>query len=258
MKPSKHRSNKARMYRFAPPVLILCCILIASSAAVAQNIDAATPSAPISNGISVRGHAEIDAKPDVAYATLGVVTQAAIQADAVTQNATKSQAVRDALLKGGVADADIQTQYYQIEPQYDYRSSPAVLVGYQVTNEVKVTIHNLEKAGVIVDHATQAGANQVDGVTYDLSDHSLVEGQALAAAVANARSKADLMAGAAGIMVGRLVNLAEVSSQNPGPVYPMMMRAAAEPSSQATTPLAPQDIDITADVTAFYTIGYGK
>ena len=77
---------------------------------------------PVSNlGISVSGHAEVDAKPDVAYADIGVVTQAATQADAASQNATKMDAVKAALTKSGVADIDIKTNYYQIEPQYDYR-----------------------------------------------------------------------------------------------------------------------------------------
>jgi uncharacterized protein YggE len=211
-------------------------------------------------GITVNGHAEVDAKPDVAYASLGVVTQAPAQVDAISQNAEKANAVKQALIKAGVADEDIKTDYYQVQPQYDYRSTPAVLVGYQVSNFFKVTIRNLPKAGVIVDHASQAGANQVNGITYDLSDRDQVEGQALASAVTNARSKADLVAGVAGVSVGRLLNLTETSNepqQSPGPIFMRAEMAAAVPAA-APTPLRPQDIVITADVTALYAIGYVK
>ncbi len=238
-------------------LLSISLILCISKASWAQNSDSLNTASP-TNGISVTGHAEVDVKPDVAYATLGVVTEADDEADAVAKNATTATAVKQALLKGGVVDDDIRTQYYQIDPQYDYRSSPAVLAGYQVSDVFKITVHNLAKAGVIVDHATQAGANQVEGITFDLADRSQVEGEALAAAVANARSKADLMAGAAGVSLGRLIDLAEVTTPTRGPVYPMMMRAAEPSPPPPTTPITPQDINIIADVTALYSIGYGK
>jgi uncharacterized protein YggE len=241
-----------------PTICIVCSILVWSVVFICKADVLPTPVTPTDSEINVTGHAEIDMKPDVAYATLGVVTQAAAEPDAVSQNATKATAVKAALIKGGVAEDDVDTQYYQVSPQYDYRSTPAVLVGYQVTNEFKVTIHNLPKAGVIVDRASQAGANQVDGISYDLADKTGANNQALAAAVANARSKADLMAGAAGVSLGRLIELSEGTESSPRPVYPMMMRAAAAQSQQATTPLTPQDIVVTADVTAQYAIGYSK
>ncbi len=239
---------------------MLASIFMAPSLVKAEIISPMMAPSASNLGISVSGHAEVDAKPDVAYADIGVVTQAATQADAASQNATKMDAVKAALTKSGVADIDIKTNYYQIEPQYDYRSSPAVLTGYQVSNFLKVTIRNLPKAGLIVDHATQAGANQVNGVNYDLADRNQVEAQALAAAVTNARSKADLMAGVAGVTVGRLLNLDETNQEQPRPVMPMMMnRAMASSAASApTTSLTPDTIVITADVTALYAIGYGK
>ena len=234
---------------------IICCMALFLPAVV-QAEDNAPES---TQGITVNGHAEVDAKPDVAYASLGVVVQSLSQTDAVAQDAAKSDAVKDALLKAGVSNDDIKTESYQVQPQYDYRTSTAVLTGYQVSNFFKVAIHNLPKAGVIVDRASQAGANQVDGITYDLSDRSQVEGQALAAAVTNAREKADLVAGVSGVSVGRLLNITETGEGAPPPVFPMYrMAPAAAQAAQPTTPLKPADIVVTADVTALYSIGYGK
>jgi uncharacterized protein YggE len=239
-------------------------VAFAVSSSVLCSADEALPLIPYASsnqGISVTGHAEVNAKPDIAYANLGVVLQAPNQDDAVSQDATKADAVKAALIKAGVAEADIKTDYYQVQPEYDYKSSTPVLVGYQASNFFKVSIHNLPKAGVIVDKASQAGANQVNGVTYDLTDRTQVEAQALAAAVTNARSKADLMAGVAGVTVGRLLNLDETGEQTSQPrPFPMFMRAnaAAAAPAEPPTPLTPQDIVITADVTALYAIGYGK
>jgi uncharacterized protein YggE len=237
--------------------LILALTVLLSSIALAQDVPI-IPAQSTQNGITVSGHSEIDAKPDVAYATLGVTVQAPAQADAVSQAAAKSTAVKDALIKAGVANADIQQDSYQVQPQYDYHTSPGVLVGYQVANMFKVTIHNLPKVGVIVDKATQAGANQVNDVTYDLTDRSVVQGQALAAAVTNARSKADLMAGAAGVTVGRLISLQENGGQQTVRPMPMMFGMARNVAAAPTTPIQQQDIIIDANVTAFYSIGYGK
>jgi uncharacterized protein len=240
-------------------IAILCLVPAFQVGANAQDAPLENNISVASTGITVSGHAEIDAKPDVAYAGLGVVTQSSSQDDAVAKNAAKSQAVKDALTASGIANADIETESYQVEPQYDYQSTPQVLTGYQVSNMIRVTIHDLSKAGLIVDKATQAGANQVDGVNYDLVNRHQVELQSLAQAVVLAHARAQVMADAAGVSLGRLINLTDSSSTpSPAPIYPMMMHAAMAPAAQPTTPLAPQMIDITSDVTALYSIGYGK
>ncbi len=207
------------------------------------------------SGLTVHGHAERKVRPDIAYVEVGVVTQARDSSQAVTDNATHATALMDALKKAGVADKDIQTQSYGVQPQYDYNTSPAVLTGYQVTNTVQVTVRDLARVGKIIDAATQAGGNQVNGVTFDLADRTAAEAQALAQAVAEARLKASVMAQAAGVSLGRLVQLSEGSEPTVEPVVmerPMaMMKAAAAPS----TPVSAQDISVSADVTAIYSLG---
>jgi len=233
--------------------LALCVSLVPM--ALAQDIrPGPTVAFSSAEGLTVHGHTEMKVKPDIAYVNIGVVTQARDSAQAVQDNAARATALLKALKQAGTADKDIQTQFYGVQPQYDYNSSPAVLTGYQVTNSVQVTVRDLTKVGQVIDKAAQAGGNQVNGVTFDLADRTQAEGQALAMAVTEARAKANVMAQAAGVSLGRLLNLSEGTAATFQPMMlerPMLMKAAAESS----TPVSPQEITVTADVTAVYGMG---
>jgi hypothetical protein len=230
-------------------------VAMASMCAGARAQEIGIQSQPlIAAGITAHGHGMVKIKPDIAYATVSVVTQSRDQAQAITDNSTAMKSVMAALKSSFVADKDIQTQYYTVEPQYDYRITPAVLSGYQVTNTLRVTFHDVAKIGVILDKATRAGATSVGGVTFDLSDRHRVEGDALALAVADARSKADLMAGASGVQLGHLISLTEGAAPQ---VQPIPIFRAAVASAEAPAPptqIEPQMIQIDADATAVYTI----
>jgi uncharacterized protein YggE len=208
----------------------------------------------IAAGLTVRGHGEIRAKPDVAHAVVTVTTSSRDQAQAVSDNSTTIHTVLAALKGATVSDKDVQTSYYSVQPQYDYRTSPLVLVGYQVTDSLRVTIHDLPKIGIILDKATRAGATSVDNITFDLSDRNRFVGDALALAVANARSKADLMAGAAGVELVRVVSVAEGTTPSIQPIRMMAAVASAPSGSAQPTPIQPADIDVEADATIVYSI----
>ena len=158
--------------------------------------------AVVSEGLTAHGHAELKVKPDIARLTVSVTTQAAQQAAAAQDNARRTTTLLAALKAAGVAEKDIQTQSYNVQPQYDYKPSPPVLTGFQATNSIEVTVRDLSKAGMIVDKATQSGATDVSGLSFDLADRTAAERQALALAVKDARAKADAMAQAAGVGVG--------------------------------------------------------
>ncbi len=204
-------------------------------------------------GLTAHGHADLKVKPDIARITISVTTQADQQAAAAQDNARRTTAVLAALKTAGVADKDIQTDNYNVQPQYDYKPSPPVLTGYQVINSVQVTLRNLSRAGMVMDKATGAGATEVSGLSFDLADRTAAERQALAQAVTEARSKADAMAQAAGVGIGRLLSLSEGSPVVIQPLFqPRMMAAAAAP--QPSTPVEANEITVTADVTAVYAI----
>ena len=208
----------------------------------------------VAEGLTIHGHAEITVKPDIAYATLGVVTQSRDQSEATSDNASRVKAVISALEGSAIAAKDIQTQYYTIQPQYDYQATPPLLTGYQVTNSIRVTVRDLGKAGLILDKATSAGATEVSGISFDLADRSRAEGSALVAAVADARSKADLMAGAAGVSLVRITSISNDVATPISPIYMGGVRAMAGAKEPATTPIVPQEIQVSSDVTMTYSI----
>jgi uncharacterized protein YggE len=119
-----------------------------------------------------------------------------------------------------------------------------------------VTLRDVSKAGLIVDKATDAGATAVDGVQFDLADQSRAQGLALIDAVRNARIKADLIAGAAGVDLGRVLSISEGTAPT---IQPLMFQARVAVAAAAQpTPIQDQDIDITADVTVSYSIDYSR
>ena len=209
----------------------------------------------VSEGITAHGHGEIKMKPDIAQVTVAVTTQSKDQAEAVSQNATRTTATLAALKDAGIAAKDIQTQSYTVEPQYDYRTSPAVLTGYQVANSVQATVRDLTKVGLVIDKTIGAGASQISGVSFELTDQTKAQAQALAIAVVTAKIKATVMAQAAGVDLGRLLTMNEGSAPVVQPVF--AMRAMAK-SADVQTPIADQQITVTADATLTYAMGAAK
>jgi len=239
-------------------LLVSAALLLSGPIAQAQIVRPEPAALVFPEGLTAHGHSEMKVKPDIAYLTFGVTTQATEQAEVVRTNAVRSTAVLDALRKAGIADKDIQTQYYSIQPQYDYKPSPPVRTGYQVENSVRVTIRDLTRAGIIADQASGAGANNVSGLSFDLADRPKAEIGALAIAVATARLKAAVMAQAAGVELGRLM---DVTEGTPAVVQPIMFgaqRMAVSDAAQPTTPINPQEITVTADATVVYALGPAK
>lgn len=214
----------------------------------------ALPYALTAEGITAQGHGEVKVKPDIALLTLTVTTQSAHQAEAVQQNAARTTSLLAALRGAKLAEKDIQTQSYTVQPQYDYKPSPPVLTGYQVQNSVQATVRDLTKVGYVLDKATAGGASEVGGVSFDLSDRAAAQSEALSRAVGSAKRKASVMADAAGVRLGRLLTLTEGGDAPPvRPLY--AMRALAAPAAAPETPIADQQITVTADATLVYAMG---
>ncbi len=215
----------------------------------------------VSQGMTTHGHGEIKVKPDIARLTAGVTTQDKDQAAATQDNARKMTALIAAIKSLKIADKDIQTQGYSVSPQYDYGNGHApILTGYQVTNSVQVTLRDLPLAGVLIDRATAAGATQVDGVTYDLSDRAAAQDEALTRAVTDARRRAKTMADALGVSLGNPLSLNDGEAVTVQPLFVPQMRMARAMVADAApeTPIATQDITVTADVTLIYALGPDK
>ena len=152
------------------------------------------------------------------------------------------QQLIDALRAAGVPEKDIQTSQISLYPDY---SDSGDLRGYEATNSVTVCV-SLEKAGAALQAAVGAGANQVDGPTLTKADSDKLYADALRAAVADARARAEVLAAAAGVKVGEVVSIVEGSTSS-GPIaYDM----AASPEA----PIQPGTQDIEASVTVSFAI----
>ena len=244
------------------PLLALVMVAAPSLPAHAQDDAIVRPGAVVysgPSGITVAGHGEIKVMPDIALASLTVETTDRSESKAVSGNAAKMQAVMSALNGSNVAQKDIQNTSYYVATNRNYDANPPVLTGYTVTNSIAVTLRDISKSGVIIDKVTTVGAT-VDGVSFDLADKDRVQGEALVAACANARSNADLMAGASGVSLGRVLMINQQGAVAPPVFAPMMARntsfagAAAAPQ----TSVSPQEVTITADITATYAINYSQ
>ncbi len=204
-------------------------------------------------GIISTGNAEVKGQPDIARVTISVVTQSKDQGQAVANNAKTMTAVRESLMtKFKLRKKDIETSFYGIQPQYDYKVQPPKIVGYQVTNSARVSIKDLEKIGQLIDAASAAGANQIGGISFDIEDDKPLRNEALVLALTEARQKAELMAKTLNVSLGPLLSVQE-SFMRPMP-FQSFARADVMAASTPETPIQAQELSISANVTVIYDI----
>ncbi|MGA0540165.1 SIMPL domain-containing protein [Neotabrizicola sp. VNH66] len=173
--------------------------------------------------ITVTGEAMVFRSPDMATVTIGVTTVEATAAEALAGNSVAMQAVIDRLKAAGVAAKDIQTSNLSVNPNwsgYDSSSSGQTISGYTASNFVTVDILALEGLGAVLDAAVADGANTLNGVSFGLADPRPALDEARVAAVADARTKAELLANAAGVKLGAIVSISEGGGYGtPVPLY---------------------------------------
>lgn len=188
--------------------------------------------------------------PDVAVISAGVVTQATDAAGAMRENATRMSAVIAALKKAGVAERDITTSTVRLDPQYRYGENvPPVITGYQAHNAVDIRFRDVAKSGRILDVLVGQGANQISGPNLQIDKPEAAEDEARVDAVRKARARADLYAGAAGLRVKRILQIAEsggYAPPSPRP-YALASRAKGEMADTAIE-AGEQSVNITVSV----------
>ena len=194
--------------------------------------------------------------PDIARVTAGVRTQDWDPKQAAQANAALADAVAKAVRGVGVADKDIRTEGYSLNPQYRYQEGKdPVITGYEVVNNIRVTVRKIADAGRVLDAAVKAGANVAGGIEFDLADETQTRTKdgALAGAVADAARKAVVIARAA--KAGR-IDLVSIVEGEPVINYPrpMMMATARIAGAAIPTPVAPGEQTVTATVTLRYAI----
>ena len=128
--------------------------------------------------------------------------------------------------------------------------SATKIVGYQISEQILVTVRDLDKAGDVVDAAAANGANNVNGISFESGDPVKAQNDARAAAVAAARTSAQAMAAAGNVSLGAVISITDAS-----PISPIWYGAArAGALNDLATPVEPGTQDLTATVTVVFEI----
>lgn len=211
------------------------------------------PSQPTS-GISVVGEGIVLAQPDVARITIGADVSDPSLANAQAEAARRMDAVVARLKADGIADADIRTVSFNVTPQYDQgpNQGQPVLRGYNVQNMVEVRTTNVGGLGALLDDAVGSGATRIFGISFEASNMEDLKNQARDQAMANAQAKAQQLARAGSVSLGRPIAIDESDT---GGVTPIQVRPAA-PAAQAApqTPIQPGQLQISTTVRVVYAI----
>ena len=152
-------------------------------------------------------------KPDLARVNIGVVTQFESASAGVRRNNEAVEKLLGALDEYGIAESDIQTSNFRVAPQYEYdRSGQAPrLIGYRVTNQVRVAVRRIADLGTLLDEVVTAGANQINNVTFAVNEAKSFEDTARRRAMADAHRKAALYAQEAGVRLGSVLRVEEAA-----------------------------------------------
>ena len=226
---------------------LFALVVSACAPAAASSQSAETPT------LSVVGTGTADLKPDIAYIYVGVHTELPSASDAMRENNAQTQKVIDALTTFGIDAKDIRTTSFSIWPFDKYDPATGVSTGekyYAVDNTVYVTVRDLEKLGILLDTVITAGANTVNSIQFDVADKDAALKQARADAIADAKTKAQELADAAGVSVGEIRSITFADSQ----YYPVFEgRGGGGGAAEASAvPINPGQLTFTVTVNVTY------
>ncbi len=195
--------------------------------------------------VTVTGEATVAVAPDAAMIRIGVSSQDKTAREASDANAKQMIAVLAAIKSNSIAERDIQTSRLSLQPQYDpNKGGTARLTGFQATNQVTVRIRDIGNLAAVLDSAISAGANEMSGIEFIVSEQSKLLDRARDEAIADAHRKAELYAKAAGSRLGHVVAISE-DGLAPPPRPMQALRAGA-------VPISPGEQTLRAAVTVSY------
>lgn len=215
-------------------------------------VKAADENQPTKRTLNVSGSGTVNASPDIAYVTLGVVTENKDAKTAQQDNAKAMDKVTALIKSSGIKSDDIKTVNYSIYPKYDYikDTGESNITGYTVNNSIQVTVRDITKAGSIIDVAAGSGVNLTSNISFGLSDYDKFYNEALKKALGAAKVKAESMADVYGIKLGVPVTINENGGSSP--VYSNMGYAKAQVADSAATPIQAGTMEIKANVSVAY------
>jgi len=226
-------------------VLVVALLLAAGCQTKVVTTDGAVPL----NTVTAQGTGTTPATPDQAEMYFGVSVSGADAKKVLADASAVAEKITGAVKGAGVDAKDIQTANVSVFPEYDYSDDKTPRVtGYRASLQVRAKIREIGDVGKVIEAASGAGANEIGGPSFTLSDESEARDVAIADAVADARARAEAMAKAAGKRVGDVISVSEAGISVP-PVYYGAERAAAMDTG---VPIEPGQLDVTANVTVVF------
>lgn len=235
---------------------LLVGALLALGAAAPLDAQAPAESPPF---ILVSGSAQVFVPSDRARLNFAVVTEAPTAAEAAAQNSAQMESTIRALRATGAAGLRIESWGYDLQPRYARQTTPDQpprIVGYQATNNVRVTVDDVSVVGALIDAGVSAGANRVTSLQFEARNTDAARAEALRQAVQNARSQAEAMASAIGVPLGPALEVHGGAQSPMPPPMPYLRDMAMEvQSAMAPTPIEATEQGITAQVSIKYRLG---
>jgi uncharacterized protein YggE len=203
-----------------------------------------TSNSTVGTGVLASGDATVSKKPDVAYLSAGVQSQQSTAAAAQSDLATKAAKLINRIKALGVADKDFTTSGYWLGPNY---SSGGSISGYRASEQLQFKWHNVDTVGKALDAVVQEGDATNISVGFGLADPKVTQAEARSAAIADARTKAQAMASAAGVKLGPVVRVSDQSSYSRFPT-PMMYSGAAMKDMSTQIPVGELTVQVSVEV----------
>lgn len=197
-------------------------------------------------GILVTGSATVQSPPDLATLQVGVQSFAETAQQATADNNLKVEKIITSLKNKGLTDKDMETNSFNISPQREYKNNkPPVVIGFNVTNMLAIKIRDLDRVGELMQATIDNGANTINGLTFSIEDPTPLRQKARRAAMEDALSRAEILAEAIDVEVGKPISIQELSYG--GPV--VQAGAIAELAMDAKVPIqAPNNLGTKIDL----------
>lgn len=237
--------------------LVALSLALAAAAPLAARAQEAAK--PREATIVVTGEGTAEMAPDMALIDLGVVKDAKTAREALDANSAAMTEILAALKDAGIEDRDLQTSGFSINPQYQYPQSstgenpPPVLLGFQVANSVTLRVRDLARLGEILDKAVTLGANQGGGIRFVNDKPDTAVSAARRKAVENAMAKAKELTDAAGVGLGRVLEISETSYR--AEPMPMMRAVAKDYAAAGAVPVAAGENSYSVVVNVTFALG---
>jgi len=202
-----------------------------------------------SRTFSVSGEGKEVVVSDIAEIRIGVISEGQDLRLLQKENSEKMNKIINFLKEKGIDEKDVQTENYLVSPKYDYSKSPYKIVGYTISQDLKVKVRDLSRIGDILSQAVNYGANNVSGPSFTVDDKEVYLEKAREKAIKNAKEKAEKIAKTAGFRLGKIVSIIESSPFEPIPVMLKEMGAGGPLISQPQIEPGSQEIKVQVTIT---------